>query len=279
MKARAVNLPPSQTQAKYQPNTASPFGKSVKPKRHKILIPLGTDDEQDVYETCLRGYELQKILGRGGYGSVAASCLAGNCNYAVKMMRSSKVNTNELNAIKTLSDKNIGAHFIDAWECDAKDIPQSPFGDDIDPITLIVTEKWDGELPKGVCLDEGILVKLCKEIKELHSLGYVHGDILEKNILIRKRENKIIDATLSDFGFVNTIHWWQTTDSFGREGNAVETFYRYHIKNGLGEYYVDNDIELKDVQQDPTYLDKALMWKLWKLCKKVPKFCESSGER
>lgn len=234
-------------------------------------ISLGNNDEQEIYESCLRGYELKKYLGRGGYGSVAKACLKDNCNYAVKLMRSSKVNANELNAIKELSERGIGAKFIDAWECGAGDIPDSPF--DLKPVTLIVSEKWDGELPPNVCLDERILLKLCKEIKTLHELGYVHGDILEKNILIKKRKSKIIDATLSDFGFVNTIRWWQTTDKFGSPGNAIETFYKYYKDSGLTDYFRDNDITLADVQYNPTYLDKALMWKLWKVCTGVGRSC------
>lgn len=130
-----------------------------------------------------------------------------------------------------------------------------------------MTEKWDGELPIDVCLPEELLQKLCNEIEKLHSLGYVHGDILEKNVLVRKNQGQIVDATLSDFGTVD--------NDWSRRPDRVKTFYDYHKLSGLA-YYNDNNLSLEDVQRDPSLLDKAMMWQLWLACGQR-RTCKISG--
>lgn len=239
--------------------------------RKKIEVILGNNDKDEVYDECFRGYELKKVLGRGAYGSVASLCLKDDCNYAVKMMRTAVVEPNEIEIIKKLSNMGIGPRFIDMWTCPAVE------GNDGDTVSFIVSEKWDGELPVGICLPTTVLQKLCVEISKLGNAGFVHGDILEKNVLVKYNNKKtgIIDATLTDFGTVETVKEWKQNKAFGRKGDGgkIAVFFTYHFKAGLAQYYLENNLELKDVQANPQHLDKALMWKLWKLCKKDPQEC------
>lgn len=241
-----------------RPNNSEDKGEEAGPENEEIEVRLGRGQIQRVHESCFKGYTLKKILGQGVYGTVAEFCLNDNCDYAVKLVRKDMIMSNELDVLKELSDNGVGPKFIDSWDCLSSENPSEPQEDDY--VTLIVTEKWDAELPQSVCINEQIIMKLCKQIKVLHSLGYVHGDILEKNVLIRKKDNEIVDATLTDFGTVDKIAVWK------QNPDDVKLFFDYHITGGLNSYYKDNNITLKDVQADPTHLDKALMWKLRKLC-------------
>lgn len=222
-----------------------------------ITITMGKNDSELVYkDKCLRGRDIKKILGRGRYGTVR--CLDDECRYAVKYMRTNDVR-NELKVLKEMTALGIGPKFIDAWECNLDNRIDGS-------ITMIVAEKWDGELSKDTCISKPIWYKLCKEINTLHTHGYVHGDILPKNILVKRKGKEIVDATLSDFGTVNTVDDWKMTDRYGPQGSAISIFYNYHKANGLSDYYTTNKLTLSDVENDPTHLDRDYMWKLWKNC-------------
>jgi serine/threonine protein kinase len=248
-------------------------------KDGNIRLPLGKNDHETVSQTCLKGFELKPFLmGRGAYGSVAQACLKDRCDYAVKMMRTQNVNKEEIAIIKELSGLGIGAKFIDSWECDPADfqaplLDQPVMDEDSSSITMIVSEKWDSQLPFDTCIDPKILVKLCGEIQTLHELGLVHGDILEKNILVKTKDGKIVDATLTDFGTVDTVEAWK------KDPNRIKDFIEYQLMSYLEDYYIDNEIMTEDVIEDPTHLDKALMWKLYKLCTGQGKTCERRTPR
>ena len=215
-------------------------------------------------QVCLRGYQLKKVLGRGTFGTVANACFDGSCKYAVKIIKRGPDVEREINITKKLWEKyQIGPRFYDSWDCGDRHV--------------IVTDMWDGDLPKNVCPPDHILKKLCKQIQRMHDAGYVHGDILEKNILIKTVGKEIVDTTLADFGTVRSIEDWLMLEE--KKGEIMK-FHMYHFdpRNDLTDYYKENNVSLEDVLKDPRHLDKDMMWKLYKVCGTNTKtFCLSNN--
>ena len=151
---------------------------------------------------------------------------------------------------RRLARHGIGAKHIADWECDG--------------VGFIVTERWDGELPRHGCPPPNVLRKLYDQIIELSHMGLVHSDILEKNILVRYNDvdGEIIDATLTDFGLMKRVKM------FLRDPDWVEVMYEYHVNpaNNTHYYYKENNVTLHDVQRNPYHLDIALIWHLYDRC-------------
>ena len=225
----------------------------------KIKIKVGKGKDMDMHKICLNGYELQNFLAGGTFGAVYKSCSPdGDCNYVVKIQdlndSDRKVEwETEVETTKLLDSYNIGSKFIGAWFCDE------------DKIGFIVSELWSGSLaPEGEiapCLPTKLIDKLMKEIKTINELKLVHGDILPKNVLVKKDyRGNIIDATVTDFGSVQSIKQWKKDqDSFG----WINTMYRYHLDDpNLRSFYKDGGIRLQDIIADPKLLDKPLIYYL-----------------
>lgn len=228
-------------------------------KKHKIQLGLDKNKARvtrEVSEECLKGYKLKDILGQGSYGSVSQLCLKDDCKYAIKMSDADENAFYEVDIIKKFSALGVGPKFIGSWECEN--------------VLFIVTEKWDGTLHDDICLKENLIKKICQQIDAIHKIGYVHGDIVEKNVLVKIKNDEIIDVTLTDFGVAAPLEQWTSSD--------IITFYNYH-QSTLGDYYKDNSIILEDVIKDPTHLDMALVWKMWKKCNGQGKTCSNQHEQ
>jgi len=215
-----------------------------------------------IQKICLKGYELKKYLAEGSYGVVYQACdTEQNCNYVMKIQQFSledKTKTDDwlrevrMNGILSI-EHDIGPKFLGAWYCEQ------------DLVGIIVSELWDGQL--FGCPSRELIDKLQKQIDTINELGYVHGDILQKNILVKKdNKGKIIDLTLTDFGSVKTIkEWKKDQENIG----LITDFYRYHLSyKPTRDYYEDNQIILEDVIENPPYLDRSLMYYFNKYCKK-----------
>jgi serine/threonine protein kinase len=222
---------------------------------------------------CLRGYEIKKILGSGNHGTVLLTCLDEQCIYAMKIIILPEIRPecsesdkdtfdiylkkaqDEIEISKLFSAHGIGPRFIDAWICDN--------------IVLIVSELWDDQLKPGICIEVHLLKKLTDQICKMHALGYVHGDIFEKNILVRYNERgELIDITLADFGTAQPIEEWKRVifiDPFGVKQSAARMYYNHHIKFRTN-YFPKNNITLQKVLDDPRYLDKNTIWSLYQKC-------------
>jgi hypothetical protein len=265
----------------------SPVKITTMPIVHKVKIPAdcdplsyiiqgdkiglkfgGQDQGMIINKLCLKGYQLCKAIASGAYGSVYKVCdINASCDYIIKFQ---KFNLNftkeqwEFEAkITMLANENgIGAKYFGHWSC----------GDN-DDIGVIVAELWDGSLENlksadgTFCISPNLVDKLEKEINQLHKLGYVHADIMPKNILIKKdNRGNIIDVTLTDFGLTNTIGYWKH--------NLYKEAYDYHFKPNVGyyiitKYFINNykkehgkDINFDIVQKDPTLMDKDVIYYL-----------------
>lgn len=222
-------------------------------------------DEEGImlHKICLKGYKLKKYIAEGSYGVVYQACdMKKTCNYVVKIQQldfhdETKMDDwlRETEITGMLSMKyDIGPKFLGAWLCEQ------------DQVGIIVSELWDGTL--FGCPSKELINKLQQQIDTINNLGYVHGDILPKNILVKKdSKGKIIDITLTDFGTVNTVKQWKKDE---KNYGYLETFYEYHTnsQNVTKFYYKDNRIKLADVIENPMYLDKSLMYYFDKFCNK-----------
>lgn len=230
----------------------------------KIKIKVGSDEDMNIHKICLNGYELEKFLAGGTFGAVYKSCNPdGDCNYVVKIQDLNNSDRkieweNEVETTKLLNSYNIGSKYIGAWFCDE------------DKIGIIVSELWSGSLASAKniapCLSKKLINKLTDEIKIINDLGLVHGDILPKNVLVKKNHSgKIIDATVTDFGSVQSIEQWKK-DQYSVDW--INKIYRYHLDDpNLILFYKDSGVRLQDIIKDPTLLDKPLIYYL-RNCKK-----------
>lgn len=200
---------------------------------------------------CMKGFEIKDLIGKGGYGSVSRGChIQGGCDYALKTMIVEEDNLDEFQKesyyAKLFSDNNIGPKFFGAWVC------KNEF------LGIIVSELWDGSLKKGERIPKYKVLMLKDKIDRMHKLGYVHTDILEKNVLVkRNHEGTVLDIVLTDFGLANTF------EHFINDPKWVKRLYDYHMLHPSSKkYFVNKNISLKDVQKDPRHLDYSLIYHL-----------------
>lgn len=240
------------------------------------VVDLGVKNIK-MREVCLNGYQLLDLLGKPGtYGLVKQACLDGDCNYALKIQNISKSNDkkvfdSECQYSEILSRKyGIGPKFIARWEC-------NNFGTQYG---FIVTEKWDKTLyeiltsksTKQIC-EAKFIQKLYEQVQNIHKEGLIHSDILPKNILVKlNSKQEIADVTLADFGLMRPLQSWLQYP-IAKENDLtldVETMYKYFTNPESGapanKYFIDRQVTLEMVQQNPKHLDIALIWVLQKYC-------------
>ena len=164
-------------------------------QKEAALLHIG-DRDVEVIQECFKQYKLTKFLGRGSYGSVFSACIGTRCDYAIKIIllggpgaplgQPPAVFIRESKIIEQLADIDVGPEFFDAWICE---LPTGLiFG-------CVVTEMWSGELLRDECLTENQISKLETQIKKIHARGEVHGDIFLKNVLVKRKNGKIVDVT------------------------------------------------------------------------------------
>lgn len=222
-------------------------------KEENVKFKVNSDGDE-VNKQCMNGYNLEKELGKGGFGIVYQSCkIDGDCDYAIKFQKlTSKKTTDawikEGSYVRILSENyGVGPKYVGSWVCDK-------FG-------LIITEKWDGTLLKKDVVSTAMLNKLIDQINKMHSIGLVHGDILEKNVLVnRDKAGKIRDITLTDFGITNTVDGWKKNESY------LKKIYEYHNDrtHSTKFYFSQNHVTMQAVINDPSLLDNGLVWHLAK---------------
>lgn len=232
-------------------------------RQKAALLKIG-DDDIEVVPECFKAYRLTKFLGKGSYGSVFAACWSNICNYAIKIIMLAGGDTSlgqvpavfirEAKVIKRLSEMDVGPGFFDAWICK---LPSGIiFG-------CLVIEIWDGELRRDDCLTPEQIDKLETQIRKIHALGEMHGDIFLKNILVKRSGGKVVDVTLNDFGTIGKVEQWRKILSESRE----DFFYNNYLESPQNQQlFEDKNVSFQDVLDDPRVLDYALVYYLRKKC-------------
>jgi hypothetical protein len=307
---KAKTSPKQKSPVKKSPvkKSASPEKKSKEKESIKIIKPV-SGDYKNLYRLdkkivaiqaeCLNGFlpkgrlidkqelsgktidEVYEILKQGGYvyegtyGLVYQACDADNCNYVIKIQiiegeDAMETWKKEVDLMIKFNEYNIGPKIKSAWVCDDAKNSNQIFG-------VFAAEKWDDNLGNGdinICPPNHLIDKLENEIATIHKLGYVHGDIMPKNVLVKKDDKgNIVDLTVTDFGTVDTPAEWKRKQ---RYEDRIETFYKYHvyfggnerkrIKGFLWPYYELSVITLKDVIKDPALMDNDIVFYLRMKC-------------
>lgn len=150
-------------------------------------------DTVNVYkDTCLKGKDLKKILGRGSYGTVRCLDDDDRCKLAVKYMRTDNAK-NEIENLKRMNKLKIGPIYINSWECTQKDIIYGKYNDD----------ESESEYVQGTAIDnyndeihqENKNIKDIDKTKEIMDLE--EGDVVD--ILDKDHD--------SDFFFCRNQHY------------------------------------------------------------------------
>ena len=235
-------------------------------RRNATLLPIG-DKDIGVVQECFKQYRLTNFLGKGNNGSVYRACIGEDCIYAIKIIIIQAMGSiaahfvHESSIIRQLSENGIGPAYFGSWIC------KVPSSTSSFPITFgcLVTEMWDGELLPTDCLPNNLIDKLQTQIVKLHALGYLHTDIFLKNVLVKRRNNQIVDVTLNDFGTVRNIEEWKVFYAAGYGNDFFNHNYMMTPQNS--QLFLDNNLNINDVIAYPILLDDALIYYLRKNCK------------
>jgi len=222
---------------------------------HVSLCQILVGDGLSLNPECLRGYQIMGLIASGGHGSVWVTCVRGDCKYAMKIQtikddlmgeKEWDIVTEMYHVMRFSQRYGIGPKFHDAWICDGG------------MVGIIVTARWDDTLKMGETISHELVNKLQTQIQTLHTGGFLHLDVLPKNVLVmRNRGGRVKDLTLADFGLVERMpfprgsmnHIW------------VQQLYNYH-RGVLPQYFKRNHISVEDVIEDAGILDGGLVWML-----------------
>ena len=236
-----------------------------------IVLNVGQTPEQEtvwVSPAATKGFRFSRILGSGTSGTVYEAFPPGKSTHrggvAIKVQKADDESfADETRLARQMSKLGVGPRVLDSWEADG--------------VGFLVTDQWDMSLwdyfhkqkQLGIVpsLPPHLVFKLEVLIRRLHEAGIVHGDILEKNILVRtaptadlKRSEGVnppaVDIVLTDFGLAHSISKWRSMPNF------LQTMLDYQADpvNHSHYYFKDKQIELADLVRDPRHLDRSLLY-------------------
>lgn len=221
---------------------------------------------------CWRGLRVQKTVGKGGAGTVSQACLAGDavpvglepgCKYAVKVVEFDRVKYRddvgpwrdrmETEALlsRLMSDHQVGPRFFAHWICTNPETQTTS--------SYLVTDLWDGSLHdvgmRGERLSADVIDALQAKIDRMHRLGYVHADLLPKNVLVRRdaRTGAVTDVAITDWGIAFAIGSYPRV----RFDRLLPYYKRYYAE--IRAYFDDNKIGVWDLFRDPRHADRAIV--------------------
>jgi serine/threonine protein kinase len=204
--------------------------------------------------TKLKRYDFGSVLGSGTSGTVYQAQKSekrkGAKDVAIKVQMAGEDFGEELRQVKQWSKLGAGPTFIQAWVADG--------------VGFIATDKWDMSLldyiqglpePNKFKLSEGLAFKLETLIRRMHEQNVVHGDILEKNILVNVGpDGQVCDLVLTDFGLTDTVEGWQEDPFF------LGTMRKYLVdENSTTRGYMQT-ISPDELMLNPRHLDYALLY-------------------
>ena len=166
----------------------------------KANRPLNNDMLLPTTEDCLKGYTINKSIGKGMYGEVFEACKP-DCIYVIKKVK--EFNSDEVVIGSFMGDENIGPKVYSYWFCEN------------DGFWYIVYEKLVGEtlnkyagytpgtrkLHFQRCISKTLSEIISKKIDMMHKLGVLHGDLHGDNIFITMDgEDVANDVFIIDYG-------------------------------------------------------------------------------
>ena len=176
-----------------------------------------------------------------------------NETVAVKVQFSCDAFERESELMKLMSDHKIGPKFLSSWSAEG--------------VGFIATERWDCSLydyfanfarkfKRRAIIHPKVIACLEQKIHTLNDLGYVHGDILDKNILVKHIDFKITNICLTDFGLTDKAETWRKNPAF------MKKMLDYHsdVVNKTHFYFKDMGITLDMLLDQPLHMDKALLY-------------------
>jgi tRNA A-37 threonylcarbamoyl transferase component Bud32 len=220
-----------------------------------VELRIGRDAKKAwVTPHSLRGFKLNRVLGSGTSGTVFDSETRHHDDVAIKAQFASPDFKKECDLVRHMSQLGVCPRYVKAWEDEG--------------VGFLATEKWDMSLwdwiktykinrAQGYPLPKRLISKLGRLINVMHQNGYVHGDIMEKNIMLDLDEKGVpIDICLTDFGLTVKKKDWKDNLDF------LKVLFDYHMSdcNYTNRYFQEQNIKFADVAIDPTHLDKALLY-------------------
>jgi tRNA A-37 threonylcarbamoyl transferase component Bud32 len=165
--------------------------------------------------------------------------------YALKVMHNLEDWEVEANMTEIL---DIGPTFIKSWTCDG--------------VGFLMTEYWPAVLPKYELLPSHLIEKLEDQLNILHSMRLIYLGLTREQILIQISDNiknpAIVDATLADFGSnVQSI-----ADLKAKPEILEQAFKKLVLNAPTSRYFIDRHVTLAMVLDDPTHLDRAVIYRL-----------------
>jgi tRNA A-37 threonylcarbamoyl transferase component Bud32 len=206
-----------------------------------------------------------RVLGKGSFATVFLAENPqedGSVNQpvALKIQFNDEQFREEQKVTRKMSKWGLGPKLIDSWITDG-------YG-------FIALEYWDGSM-LDLNLDklpDTLTAKLRSLIEEMHRIGYVHADILPKNVLVRVDQAGIpYNVTLCDFGLAQYVEDFQLTPDGNVEEDGIRrgfmsTLYNYHNlpDNCSHFYFEERRIRYFHCIKDPRHLDYGLLYFLEK---------------
>lgn len=206
-------------------------------------------------------YKIGKFINDGASASVylLESINTNNQSLVLKIQKLDKKEWlyDEVEIHKLFNEYNIGPKLYDYWIINTNNILYGfivleylPLGEIeclYDNIQKRLTNTYYN-LHKNIKIRDQII----NQIRIIHSLGYVHLDIFEPNILYRDAEN----ITLCDFGLSCKI--------LNVPVYRIEKIFESYIKNPfLYSYFKYKNITIDKLIQNPKLIDYIFVWFVW----------------
>ena len=163
---------------------------------------------------CMYDYAIEKIIGRGSFGSVMTACIrktnyiTEDCAYTIKLQLTTTsiqadVYASEVYIMRQLTNdpKWTGVRMIAACSTgDTGNIIQQKERDIAGGI--IIMDRYTADMSRFIVNEmnvHDIINQLSPQIKILHDLGYIHWDLFRKNVLYRDTAG-VFTYSIADFG-------------------------------------------------------------------------------
>lgn len=176
---------------------------------------LSTTIEQNDLGCPAVKLQLKQLLGQGAFGTVFRVCDSVDCEKVIKVQllpteRRISVFEDEISKGVRAHNKGYGPKLF--WGCVSDGqrlqtlVGQTKFNlekfADAPAIGITVQEAWDGsldQLPARLWCNANVLAQLENQVDRMHEDGFVHADLLPKNVLYKWNNGNIL-VTLADFG-------------------------------------------------------------------------------